>query len=244
MNVFDRLVSLFTKENARFRIIEHAPEGRSDLVAGVRGTTIAQGAKAIVCATPVQDGREQYVLAVLPGDRRVDMKSVAKTVGGPVTFPPGWLSRSTRPLATGSPALAKTIGIVRVSRWAATVAGRPPVTRMMSGCKPTNSCASARIRLMSVPPHRTSIRMLRPSVQPKADGRVLKSPNWPRPRAHGSSICPGERDLPPPVFRSAAIIAIRFRPAAPCSSSHLTQCRGPTTATWPSPQPPREPSST
>jgi Ala-tRNA(Pro) deacylase len=82
MNVFDRLVSLFTNENARFRIIEHAPEGRSDLVAGIRGTTIAQGAKAIVCAIPVQGGREQYVLAVLPGDRRVDMKAVAKTVGG------------------------------------------------------------------------------------------------------------------------------------------------------------------
>src|SRR5262249_19272464 len=61
MNIFDRLVSLFTNENARFRIIEHTPEGRSDLVAGVRGTTIAQGAKAIVCTIPVE-GREQYVL--------------------------------------------------------------------------------------------------------------------------------------------------------------------------------------
>ena len=82
MNVFDRLVSMFTKENARFRIIEHAPEGRSDLVAGVRGTSIAQGAKAIVCAIPVHGDREQYVLAVLAGDRRVDMKAVAKAVGG------------------------------------------------------------------------------------------------------------------------------------------------------------------
>jgi Ala-tRNA(Pro) deacylase len=81
MSVFDRLVFLFTNENARFRVIEHTPEGRSDLVAGVRGTTIAQGAKAIVCAIPV-DGRERYVLAVLPGDRRVDMKAVARTVGG------------------------------------------------------------------------------------------------------------------------------------------------------------------
>src|SRR5215470_15581228 len=36
-------------------------------------------------------------------------------------FPPGWLSRGTMPLATGSP-LVKTIGIVRVSRWTATVA--------------------------------------------------------------------------------------------------------------------------
>jgi hypothetical protein len=44
MNVFGRLVSLFTNENARFQIIEHTPEGRSDLVAAVRGTSIAQGA--------------------------------------------------------------------------------------------------------------------------------------------------------------------------------------------------------
>jgi len=81
MSVFDRLVFLFTNENARFRVIEHTPEGRSDLVAGVRGTTIAQGAKAIVCAIPVE-GHERYVLAVLPGDRRVDMKAVARIVGG------------------------------------------------------------------------------------------------------------------------------------------------------------------
>ena len=81
MSVFERLVFLFTNENARFRVIEHTPEGRSDLVAGVRGTTVAQGAKAIVCAIPVE-GRERYVLAVLPGDRRLDMKAIARTVGG------------------------------------------------------------------------------------------------------------------------------------------------------------------
>ena len=31
-------------------------------------------------------------------------------------LPPGWVNRSTRPLATGSPTPVKTIGIVRVSR--------------------------------------------------------------------------------------------------------------------------------
>jgi hypothetical protein len=46
------------------------------------------------------------------------------------------------PLATGSPAFAKTIGIVRVSRWTAAVVAIVPV-RMMSGCRPTNSFASA-----------------------------------------------------------------------------------------------------
>jgi hypothetical protein len=48
-------------------------------------------------------------------------------------------------LATGSLRFAKTIGIVRVSRWIATVAG-VDCARMMSGCSPTNSCASVRIR--------------------------------------------------------------------------------------------------
>jgi hypothetical protein len=66
----------------------------------------------------------------------------------PVTFPLGRSSRATRPLATGSPTFIKTIGMVRVSRWTATVAGVPFA----------NSCASARIRLLSPRPHRRSIR--------------------------------------------------------------------------------------
>ena len=36
--------------------------------------------------------------------------SVASKLVNPVMFPPGWLSRGTMPLATGSPMLAKTMG--------------------------------------------------------------------------------------------------------------------------------------
>jgi hypothetical protein len=43
----------------------------------------------------------------------------------PVTFPLGRSNRATRPLATGSVTLAKTIGIVRVSRWKAVVGDVP-----------------------------------------------------------------------------------------------------------------------
>ena len=42
------------------------------------------------------------------------------------------------------PLFAKTIGIVRVSRWTAMVGGVVFV-RIISGCTPTNSCASARV---------------------------------------------------------------------------------------------------
>jgi hypothetical protein len=89
-----------------------------------------------------------------------------------VIFPPGRLNAATKPLATGSLTFTKTIGIVRVSRWRAAVIGVVLATRM-SGRKPTNSCASARIRLVSPPVDRKSIRTLRPSVQPKsASARV------------------------------------------------------------------------
>jgi hypothetical protein len=75
----------------------------------------------------------------------------------PVTFPLGRSSRATMLLATGSLTFAKTIGIVRVSRRRAAVAGVPFVT-MMSGCKPTNSCASAPIKAPTkVHPHVAAI---------------------------------------------------------------------------------------
>jgi hypothetical protein len=74
-------------------------------------------------------------------------------LANPVTFPLGRSSRSTMPLATGSPPFAKAIGIVCVSRWRATVAGVEVVT-MVSGCKPTNSCGerSYPIDVIAVPP--------------------------------------------------------------------------------------------
>jgi putative ABC transport system substrate-binding protein len=77
------------------------------------------------------------------------------------------------PLATGSPPVAKTTGVVRVSRWTAEVAAVPLVT-IMSACEPTNSFASARIRLVSLPAHRKSIRTLRLSAQPKAASIVAR----------------------------------------------------------------------
>jgi hypothetical protein len=127
----------------------------------------------------------------------------------PVTFPPGRSSLGTMPLATGSAAFAETIGIVRVSRWTAAVAGVAPV-RMMSGCRPTNSCASACVRLMSARPHRRSIRTLRPRVRASlrchfgqwldhssAEAPIAAESLW-APELHGS----GANEYPPMVCPS------------------------------------------
>jgi Ala-tRNA(Pro) deacylase len=74
--VFEKLVALLEASHARFRIIEHPAEGRSGVVAQLRGTRPGQGAKAMLCRS-----EGVYVLAVLPGDRKVDFKRVAHVAG-------------------------------------------------------------------------------------------------------------------------------------------------------------------
>ena len=76
---FDRLTTLLEASAARFRVIEHPAEGRSDLVAQLRGTAPGQGAKAMLCRS--KDGEPAYALVVLPGDRKLDFKRVAQALG-------------------------------------------------------------------------------------------------------------------------------------------------------------------
>lgn len=80
-DVFDRLVALLEREQADFRVIEHEPEGRSEQISKIRGNLPSQAAKAMVVAVKTAEGR-RFVLAVLPGDRRVDFSGIAKAVGG------------------------------------------------------------------------------------------------------------------------------------------------------------------
>lgn len=77
--VFDKLVALLEDEAARFRVIEHPAEGRSDLVAAIRGTEPGQGAKAMLCKS--KDDDRTLVLAILPGNRKLDFKRVAAAAG-------------------------------------------------------------------------------------------------------------------------------------------------------------------
>ncbi|MPT50786.1 MULTISPECIES: YbaK/prolyl-tRNA synthetase associated domain-containing protein [Delftia] len=81
--MFDTLVHLLQSQDARFRVIEHPAEGRSDLVAEIRGTAPGQGAKAMLCKSrdAAGAGYPQLFLAVLPGDRKLDFKRLAQAVG-------------------------------------------------------------------------------------------------------------------------------------------------------------------
>lgn len=79
--MFDTLVDLLQSQGARFRVLEHPAEGRSDLVAEIRGTAPGQGAKAMLCKSRDAADSAQLFLAVLPGDRKLDFKRLAQAVG-------------------------------------------------------------------------------------------------------------------------------------------------------------------
>ncbi len=74
--VFDRVVALLDEHGAAYRVIEHEPEGRTEVVSGLRGNPLSQAAKCVVMRVKLTKKKSHYVLAVVPGDRRVDLGRV------------------------------------------------------------------------------------------------------------------------------------------------------------------------
>lgn len=73
--MFDQLKKLLHTHNARFRVVEHPAEGQSEKVAAIRGTEVGQGAKAMLCQS--KDDAGKLILAILPGDQKIDFKKLA-----------------------------------------------------------------------------------------------------------------------------------------------------------------------
>src|SRR5262249_20759463 len=75
-DTYSRLIELLDQNQAHYRLIDHAPEGRTDIVSPMRGNDVKQAAKCIILM--VKQGKKvtKYVLGVVPGDARIDMKAV------------------------------------------------------------------------------------------------------------------------------------------------------------------------
>lgn len=81
-HILEKLVDLFEKGQAQFRVLEHPAAGKtSKSVAEIRGTELGQGAKALVCHVK-GNGVKLYVLAILPADKQADLAKLAVAVGG------------------------------------------------------------------------------------------------------------------------------------------------------------------
>ena len=70
----------------------------------------------------------------------------------PVRLPPGRARLATRPIATGSPSVWKTTGIVEVACFAASAEASPPSVTITSTLRPTRSAAKAGSRSSGPPP--------------------------------------------------------------------------------------------
>ncbi|WP_037915243.1 YbaK/EbsC family protein [Actinacidiphila yeochonensis] len=79
---YDRLVALLDEQGALYRVIDHEPEGGTERVSELRGNSLAQAAKCIVVMVKVGKKVTRYVLAVVPGDRRVDLNAVKALLEG------------------------------------------------------------------------------------------------------------------------------------------------------------------
>ena len=74
-DIHERLRALLDREGASYRVIEHEPEGRTEVIAKIRGNKVQQSIKSMVLQ--VRLGRENlYCLANIPGDCRVDFDGV------------------------------------------------------------------------------------------------------------------------------------------------------------------------
>ena len=82
----------------------------------------------------------------------------------PVTFAPGRLRLATKPSFTGSPPVAKTIGMTAVAALAATPDAVTPVATMTVTCRRTRSAARTGNRSYWPSDQRYSIATLRPSM--------------------------------------------------------------------------------
>ncbi len=77
-----QLLALLDKHGARYRLMAHAPEGRTDRVSAMRGNALPAAAKCIILMVKLGKKVTRYVLAVVPGDARVDLEAIKRLVGG------------------------------------------------------------------------------------------------------------------------------------------------------------------
>ena len=82
MDAYQRLVGDLDAAGARYRFIDHAPEGSTEAVSALRGHDVAQAAKCLIVMVKVGKKQTRYVLAVIPGDARLDLAAVKALLGG------------------------------------------------------------------------------------------------------------------------------------------------------------------
>ncbi|MGW8888523.1 YbaK/EbsC family protein [Streptomyces sp. NPDC055749] len=76
IDTYQRLIDLFDTTRTPYRLIDHKPDGTTDSVSALRGHPVSHAAKCIILRVKIDRRTTCHVLAVVPGDRRVDLDAV------------------------------------------------------------------------------------------------------------------------------------------------------------------------
>ncbi len=75
-DTYTQLIVLLEQHHAQYQLIEHTPEGRTEVVSALRGNALSQAAKCIILIVKIGKKVTRYILAVVPGDARVSLNAV------------------------------------------------------------------------------------------------------------------------------------------------------------------------
>lgn len=81
-DTYTNLITFLDQHGAQYRLIDHPPEGRTEIVSPMRGNTLSQAAKCIILMVKIGKKVTKYVLAVIPGDSRLDLNAVKALLSG------------------------------------------------------------------------------------------------------------------------------------------------------------------
>ena len=76
-DAYGELIEFLDRNGARYRLLDHPPEGRTELVSLMRRNKLSEAAKCIILMVKLGKKVTRYVLAVVPGDMRVNLNAVA-----------------------------------------------------------------------------------------------------------------------------------------------------------------------
>jgi Ala-tRNA(Pro) deacylase len=81
-DTYTQLIAFLDEHDVPYRLIDHAAEGRTELVSPLRGNALSQAAKCIVLMVKMGKRITRYILAVIPGDTMVDFQAVKVLLPG------------------------------------------------------------------------------------------------------------------------------------------------------------------
>ena len=81
-NMYDQLINFLDSHQAQYRLIDHQPEGRTEIVSPMRGNKVSDAAKCMVVMVKFGKKDKEYYLCVVPGDAKVNLDAVKDLFNG------------------------------------------------------------------------------------------------------------------------------------------------------------------